>query len=176
MNPQPEHVYAAWWICPTLYFYTDMEVTCLDRTPEHEKVAADLQAALDDGESAYQNLRALLQYSTLPNLFDNHPPFQIDGNFGATAGISEMLLQSHSDEIHILPALPQEWSRGFINGLCARGGFVANIEWQQGKMNKLVIRSLEGNHCHLRYGEARISIQTQAGRTYVFDDQLRLIK
>jgi alpha-L-fucosidase 2 len=133
-------------------------------------------ARLHDGESAYQNLRALLQYSTLPNLFDNHPPFQIDGNFGATAGISEMLLQSHSDEIHILPALPQEWSRGFINGLCARGGFVANIEWQQGKMNKLVIRSLEGNHCHLRYGEARISIQTQAGRTYVFDDQLRLIK
>lgn len=133
-------------------------------------------ARLHDGESAYDNLNALLRHSTLPNLFDNHPPFQIDGNFGATAGISEMLLQSHTNEIHVLPALPEKWSDGYVKGLCARGGFVTDIEWEGGKLKKLTLHSVEGKTCNLLYDNTRLRVETQAGKAYVFDGHLRLIK
>ena len=129
-------------------------------------------ARLQDGEKAYDNVLAILRKSTLPNLFDTHPPFQIDGNFGATAGISEMLLQSHAGEIHLLPALAQNWSKGHVHGLSARGGFEVDIDWNQGRLVQAVIRSKLGNPCQIRYGTKVITLETEKGKTYILDETL----
>lgn len=129
-------------------------------------------ARLKDGEKAYENLQALYAKSTLPNLFDTHPPFQIDGNFGATAGIAEMLLQSHNGVLQILPALPSEWKSGHVRGLRARGGFIVDISWENGKLENLTIESLLGNRCNIMYDAQNVQIITDKNKVYVLNENL----
>jgi len=131
-------------------------------------------ARLKDGQKAHENIQALFAKSTHPNLFDNHPPFQIDGNFGATAGIAEMLMQSHNSVIQILPALPAEWGNGNIKGLRARGGFEIDIEWKNEKLTELKIKSLNGNPCKIMYGDLISDIKIGSGETNVLDGELNL--
>lgn len=129
----------------------------------------NLWARLHDGEHAYRILTLLVRPDrTYSNMFDAHPPFQIDGNFGGTAGIAEMLLQSHSDEIEFLPALPKEWANGNVTGLRARGGFEVNIQWRHGELTSAKIRSALNNSATLRYGSAKKVIHLRAGDSFVW--------
>lgn len=111
----------------------------------------NLFARIKDKQSAYQALVQMLACSTLPNLFDNHPPFQIDGNFGALAGMGEMLLQSHTDEIILLPALPNSWKEGSVKGLMARGGLEVSMSWINSQLNELKLVAKSSNTFRIRF-------------------------
>jgi alpha-L-fucosidase 2 len=149
----------------------------------------NLWARLQEGERTHRILRALLSpQRTYPNLFDAHPPFQIDGNLGGSAAIAEMLLQSHepvvdqgsasqfSDlhfQIHLLPALPSAWPNGSVRGLRARGGFEVDIEWREGKLVSATIRSLLGNPVLLRHANHAMQLNMTRGETYICDGTLQ---
>jgi alpha-L-fucosidase 2 len=106
---------------------------------------------------------------TYPNLFDAHPPFQIDGNFGGTAGIGEMLMQSCVGEIELLPALPKAWPSGSVTGLRARGGFELDLQWKDGKLGNVTVRSRAGGPCRLRYGTATRDLSLAQGQSAQWD-------
>jgi alpha-L-fucosidase 2 len=138
-----------------------------------------------DGNHAYEMVKLLFRpvqiddvvYTggggSYTNLFDAHPPFQIDGNFGAPAGMIEMLVQSQLNEIAILPALPDALPSGKITGVCARGGFELTFDWEGGKLQKLQVISKAGQKCKLHYGEKVVEMSTEKGKTYSFDGDLK---
>jgi alpha-L-fucosidase 2 len=106
------------------------------------------------------------------NLFDAHPPFQIDGNFGGASGIAEMLVQSHTGVIELLPALPSELPDGEVKGICARGGFVLDIIWSAGKLKQVKVLSKSGGTCYLKYGSQEIKLATKKNGSYSFNGNL----
>ena len=123
-------------------------------------------ARLQDGNHAYKLFGNLLKNGTLDNLWDTHPPFQIDGNFGGTAGITEMLLQSHMGFIQLLPALPDAWKDGSIRGICAKGNFEVDISWKNGQLAEATVFSKAGEPCTVRYGDKTLSFKTSKGKVY----------
>ncbi len=150
----------------------------------------NLWARLWDGNRAYKLFRELLSYvppdgakdinyggggGTYPNLFDAHPPFQIDGNFGGAAGVVEMLLQSDDEGILLLPALPDVWKSGSVSGLCASGGFEISMNWNDGLLTELEVLSKAGNSCVLRYNGEKVIFETKKGANYKLNSGLKLL-
>jgi alpha-L-fucosidase 2 len=133
-------------------------------------------ARLHDGNHAYKMFSELIDKSTLPNMFDTHPPFQIDGNFGGASGLTEMLLQSQNDELHLLPALPDALPYGRVNGLLARGGFAVAMHWQDGKLQQAQIQSNAGQPLALRYAGITKTYMTKQNEMIVLDGALQRVE
>ncbi len=132
----------------------------------------NMYARLWEGENAYENLVQLLKKSTLPNLFDFHPPFQIDGNFGAIAGIGEMLVQSNGGRTVLLPALPKAWENGKIAGIRGRGGICYDLTWQHGELVKLkVLAEVEDISLNLQWNEEKHEIWLEKGKCYQWEKE-----
>lgn len=126
-------------------------------------------ARLLDGEMAHEHIRLLFQKSMYDNLFDAHPPFQIDGNFGYTAGVAEMLVQSHEPgKIRLLPALPRAWPTGHVKGIKARGGLTLDISWENGLLQEARIEATRDQDLLLIYGEKQMPVEVRKGRGFVF--------
>jgi alpha-L-fucosidase 2 len=146
----------------------------------------NLWARFKDGDHAMKMLQKLLSDATAgkgsesggvyPNLFDAHPPFQIDGNFGGAAGVAEMLVQSHMGYIDLLPALPSSLQSGIVIGVCARGNFTINMQWENGKLKRADITSNAGSNCVVTYGDKTATFKTAKGKTYSLDQALTLIQ
>lgn len=140
----------------------------------------NLWARFRDGDHAFKLVQMLLSPAekngegSYHNLFDAHPPFQIDGNFGGAAGIGEMLLQSHTKYIDLLPALPSALPQGKVSGICARGGFQLDLNWKEGELQSVRILSLAGRDCSIRYRGKTISFKTQKGKMYRLNKALQL--
>jgi alpha-L-fucosidase 2 len=142
----------------------------------------NLWARFKDGDHALRMLGKLLtpaenaqgaeQGGVYSNLFDAHPPFQIDGNFGGAAGLAELLIQSHDDYIEVLPALPAALSSGSVKGIRVRGGFIADLSWEQGKLKELTLTSVAGNEIRLKYGQQQKNFSTKKGKTYKLNSLL----
>jgi alpha-L-fucosidase 2 len=140
-----------------------------------------------DGDHAYELIKMLFRPVTTNNttygagggsylnLFDAHPPFQIDGNFGAPTGILEMLLQSQTEYLHILPALPSALAEGKIKGICARGGFELDFTWEKGKLKTISIKSKAGKKCKVKYNDKVVEFDTEKGKVYQLNSQLEQI-
>jgi alpha-L-fucosidase 2 len=138
----------------------------------------NLWARFLDGDHTYKLIQMLLSpvrggAGSYPNLFDAHPPFQIDGNFGGAAGIGEMLLQSHTQHVDLLPALPSSLPDGEVNGLKARGGFELSIKWNKGLLQKVTVTSMAGKTLNLRYKNKIIQLPTEKNRMYQFNGELQ---
>ncbi|MFT3935735.1 MAG: glycoside hydrolase N-terminal domain-containing protein [Chitinophagaceae bacterium] len=138
----------------------------------------NLWARFKDGDHTYKLIQMLLSPAntgagSYPNLFDAHPPFQIDGNFGGAAGMGEMLLQSHTKFIDVLPALPSALPNGEIKGLCARGGFTIDMKWSNSKLEKIIVRSKAGKPLLLRYNDKTVKIATVKNAVYTFNGDLK---
>lgn len=127
-------------------------------------------ARLLDGDMAHEHIQLLLKKSMSDNLFDLHPPFQIDGNFGYTAGVSEMLMQSHEENtIRLLPALPRQWENGYVKGLKARGGLTIDMFWSDNVLEKAIISSKINKKINLHYLDEVVHVEMQKGDTYIYE-------
>ena len=135
-------------------------------------------ARLQDGNHAYTLFGNLLKNGTMDNLWDTHPPFQIDGNFGGTAGVTEMLLQSHMGFIQLLPALPDAWKNGSVSGVCAKGNFEIDMVWENNQLKEATVHSGAGGNCVIKYADKSLTFKTVKGRNYQikYDAEKGLIK